>query len=146
MWDGAQTLSRAHCNSLTCIASCLYNLARASKLVGSVISFGMQGLTEPQHWEHLAETCVGRCSDLVQDALQAQPGRSTIACIDRISDEVWSRATSQHVQTWSQKSAEQTAELCCIVHVALVHILRCCAAEHKMEKMEDPTELGCIIW
>ena len=47
-----------------------------------------QGLTEPQHWHHLAEACAARCSELVQDATQGQPGPSTIACIDRISDEV----------------------------------------------------------
>ena len=48
----------------------------------------MQGLTEPQHWHQLAEECVVRCTELVQDVTHGQPGPNTIIAIDRISDEV----------------------------------------------------------
>ena len=46
-----------------------------------------QGLTEPQHWHHLAEACVAASSELVQDVVQGSPGPQTIARLDRISDE-----------------------------------------------------------
>ena len=63
-------------------------LAKASYRRTARGLFELQGLTEPEHWNGLAEACVGRCTELAQDALAGVPGPETITRIDQISDDV----------------------------------------------------------